>query len=139
MLIEQFATITIPDGVDIQMPPNCFTEMQGTVLEYVPKTSLTVSFPVFEKYTNPGKTMQGGHILAAFDNVFGPLSFLTAQVPTTTINLQASFQRPIFPGDTITITATIKSCGRRLLHMYAEAYNGNNKLVATSSTDYMVV
>ena len=63
MLIEQFATITIPDGVDIQMPPNCFTEMQGTVLEYAENEPYRL-FPVFEnipiRENNAGRPYPGG-------------------------------------------------------------------------------
>lgn len=119
--------------------PNCFKFMQGKVIDYTAEESLTVSFPVQEEYLNPAGSMQGGFITAAFDNVFGPLSGLVSKGPTTTINLETSYQRPIFAGDELIVTAAIRSKGRTLIHMVAEAFNGAGKLVATASSNYIVL
>ena len=52
-------------------PPNCSVAMKEEVLHYESCTSLAVKFPVLEVSLNPLRTMQGGFIVAAFDNVFG--------------------------------------------------------------------
>jgi len=54
------------------MAPNCFNFMQGQIIEFSGER-MTIAFPVLESYLNPGGSMQGGFITAAFDNVFGPL------------------------------------------------------------------
>jgi uncharacterized protein (TIGR00369 family) len=120
-------------------PPNCFVAMKAEVLHYESRTSLTVKFPVLEVSLNPLRTMQGGFIVAAFDNVFGPLSYAAARCPCVTLNLIAQFTRPILPGDRLTITAKVVSRGNQILYMTAEALNGKNKLVATGSANAMML
>jgi uncharacterized protein (TIGR00369 family) len=114
-------------------PPNCFTSMKAEFTEYESRKSLTVVFPVLEESLNPLRTMQGGFIVAAFDNVFGPLSYLSARFPCVTISLHTQFIRPAEPGDRITIKANVLSRGARILQMTGEAFNSKNKLVATAS------
>jgi uncharacterized protein (TIGR00369 family) len=119
--------------------PVCFETMQAEVIDYELMESLTIAFPVLESYLNPSHSMQGGFIVAAFDNVFGPLSNMVSQKPTTTINLETSFQRPIFAGDQLMITARVCHQGRTAVHMVGEAYNQAGKLIATASTNYLIL
>lgn len=129
-----------PKTIDLGPVPYCFKYMQGTVLDFVEGESLTISFPVLRDYLNPSGTMQGGFITAAFDNVFGPLCYLaTKTTATTTIDIITSYHRPIFEGDELIITATVKNKGRNKIYMTAEAYNQDKKLVATASSDYIRV
>jgi uncharacterized protein (TIGR00369 family) len=116
-----------------KFPPNCFTAMKAEFVEYDSRRSLTVAFPVLEESLNPLRTMQGGFLVAAFDNVFGPLSYLAARYPCVTISLHTQFIRPAQPGERITIKANVLSRGARILQMTGEAYNSKNRLVATAS------
>jgi uncharacterized protein (TIGR00369 family) len=118
--------------------PNCFVFMQGRMLEFNMDERLTIAFPVLESYLNPAGSMQGGFITAAFDNVFGPLcQAVTNRKATTTVDLYTNYHRPIFAGDELIITASIIVKGRTKIHMTAEAYNQEKKLIATASTNYM--
>ncbi len=118
--------------------PNCFVTMQGKVLNYIPDSSLSIAFPVMESYLNPARTMQGGFITAAFDNVFGPLCLLATGTPhTTTVDISTHYHRSISAGDELIVTAVIKSKGRTKIHMLGEAYNKQNQLIATASTNYL--
>jgi uncharacterized protein (TIGR00369 family) len=93
-----------------------------------------------ESYTNPGGSMQGGLISAAFDNVFGPLCHLATKTPaTTTMSINTSYHRPIFPGDELTVTAKVISKGRTAIYMTGEAYNRDKKLVASANTTYIML
>lgn len=124
---------------DLPTPP-CTITMNPAFVEYVPGKSLTLAFPVLAAYLNPGQSMQGGFICAAFDNVFGPLSVLAFEsIYTTTIDLITSYHRPIHTGDVLTICATVKSKGKTALYMTAEGYNQEGKLIASSSTNYIVL
>jgi len=108
-------------------PPPCFTSMQGEFLEYESRKKLKVSFPV-----------QGGFLTAAFDNVFGPLSYLAARNPCITLDIHTQFFRGLDAGDTLTITAEVVARGQGSISMTAEAYNSVNKLVASSTTNLLI-
>jgi uncharacterized protein (TIGR00369 family) len=126
-------------GAGATYPPNCFVAMKAEVVHYESRSSLTVKFPILEESLNPLRTMQGGFIVAAFDNVFGPLSYAAARCPCVTMNLSAQFIRPIVPGDWLTITAKVVSRGNQILYMTAEALNEKNKLIATGSANAMML
>lgn len=120
--------------------PACFRLMAGRVEHYRADDLLTVSFPVQPDYCNPAGTMQGGLITGAFDNVFGPLCYLaTRSRATTTIDLQTHYHRPVRPGDTLRITAAVKTRGRTKVHMTADAHDGEGRLVATATCTYLVL
>lgn len=87
----------MPDGVDLQLPPPCYEEMDAEAVEYdADAQSLTVRIPVQKRYQNPLGLMQGGFICAAVDNTLGPLSFLVAP-PSVTTSLTTQYLRPIDP------------------------------------------
>ncbi|MGB4020151.1 MAG: PaaI family thioesterase [Syntrophomonadaceae bacterium] len=127
-----------PDSIDLGPIPHCFSTMQARVLDHVEGEQLTIGFPVLRNYLNPAGSMQGGFITAAFDNVFGPLCYsATKSTATTMIDIITSYHRPIFEEDELIITAMVKTQGRTKIHMMAEAYNRDNKLIATASCDYI--
>ena len=126
-------------GAGATYPPNCFLAMKAEILHYESRTTLTVKFPILEESLNPLHTMQGGFIVAAFDNVFGPLSYAAARCPCVTMNLSAQFIRPILPADWLIITAKVVSRGNSILYMTAEAFNLKNKLIATGSANAMML
>lgn len=121
-------------------PPNCFDVMKPRLVEYLKGKRLTVAFPVLEQYLNPAKRMQGGFITAAFDNVFGSLCiYETNGSPVATIDISTTFLRPIFLDEALIITAFIKSKGKTLVHMCGEAKNREGKLIATSTTNLILL
>ncbi|MGE5398375.1 MAG: PaaI family thioesterase [Chitinophagales bacterium] len=120
--------------------PNCSKTIQSRMVEYIPGEVLSLAFPVKEEYTNPAGSMQGGFITAAFDNTFGPLCLMAAKTAmTTTLNLNTSYHRPIFPGDELCVRAEVITNGRTTIYMTAEARNLEGKLVATANTTYIHV
>ena len=126
--------------VDLGTPPPCYLFMNASVVGYTPETELVVRFPVVHDYLNPGGTMQGGIITAAFDNVFGPLCLRASGTPMSAmVNIDTSYHRPAFEGDELTITARVKAKGKKIINMEAEARNGENKLVATAHCNYMIL
>jgi acyl-coenzyme A thioesterase PaaI-like protein len=126
-------------GVDMPFPPECFTSMKGEFLHYNSRKSLKVFFPVLAASLNPQKKMQGGFLTAAFDNVFGPLSYLAARTPCITLDIHTQFFRGLEAGDTVTIDAEVKARGNSSIYMTAEAFNSAKKLVATSTTNLLIV
>lgn len=122
-----------------QLPPNCFVLMKPEYLEYESRMMLKISFPVEKEYLNPMLGMQGGIISAAFDNVFGPLSYLAARTPCTTLDLHTNYIRLITEKDTLIVTARVVSRGQSTMHLSAEATNLKDKLIATCSTHMMIM
>jgi acyl-coenzyme A thioesterase PaaI-like protein len=78
ILGEEIRELVRQNGMAGSFPPNCFIAMKAEFVVYESRRSLTVSFPVMEESLNPLRAMQGGFLVAAFDNVFGPLSYLAA-------------------------------------------------------------
>jgi uncharacterized protein (TIGR00369 family) len=120
-------------GAGAKFPPNCFLAMKAEFVDYVSRQSLTVSFPVLEESLNPLQTMQGGFLTAAFDNVFGPLSYLAARCPCVTLTLNTQFIRSVGLGDRLKVCAKVVSRSLQVLHLSGEAFDSKNKLVALAS------
>jgi acyl-coenzyme A thioesterase PaaI-like protein len=78
-------------GIDIQLPPPSQTELQIEFLEIVPGKKIKGKVPFQSRFTNPIRTFQGGFLSAAMDDHFGPLSYITAERPCTTLSLNVTF------------------------------------------------
>ncbi len=122
-----------------QLPPNCSGFIKGEFLEYESRTMLKVRVPVTEESLNPMRSMQGGIITAAFDNAFGPLSYLAARNPCTTLDLHTNFIRPAKEGETLTIRAKVISRSPVSIHLSGEAVNEKGKLIATCTSQMVVM
>jgi uncharacterized protein (TIGR00369 family) len=127
-----------PEG-QLEVPPKIFLDMQAEVVGYEPQQSLTVRFPVLERYQNPLHMMQGGMIVAAIDNTVGPLSYLVAP-PSVTTQINTSFVRPVTPADPyITVEARVVEVTRRQLFFSAHVSNTQGKTVAVAQISAQIV
>jgi acyl-coenzyme A thioesterase PaaI-like protein len=81
-------------GIDIQLPPPSQQELQIEYLEVIPGKKIKGKIPFQTRFTNPIKTYQGGILTAAIDDHFGPLSYITAERPCTTLSLNTTFLKP---------------------------------------------
>jgi uncharacterized protein (TIGR00369 family) len=126
----------ITDGIlKVVVNPNCAEMMKQEFVEYVEGESLTYNYPVMEMYSNPRKSMQGGFISAAFDNTYGPFVVLvTGMISFTTLDLYVNYHKPIYEDDTLTVIASIKSQGKTIIHLVAEAFNKEKELIASSTS-----
>lgn len=122
-----------------QVPPNCFRWMNVKVLQYESRTQLSIELPVTEEMLNPMRVMQGGFVTAAFDNAFGPLSYVAAKNPCTTLDMHTQYIRPIPVGELLTVTVRVISRGPVSLHLSGEAFNRKGKLVASCSSNMIVM
>ena len=105
----------------LKLPPPIFTDMAGeyVAMDLKAKT-MTVRFPVQERYQNPMGYMQGGMIAAAIDNAIGPLSFMVAE-PNVTKTLEITYLRPIKANVSgITVVASFESQNGRELIFVAD-------------------
>ena len=130
-LVAQMNRMMAP-GTRLEVPPKAFVDMGGEFVDYQEGQTLSVRFPVKERYQNPMGHMQGGMIVAAIDNTLGPLSFLVAP-PSVTTQLNTSYIRPVTAQDEyIIITGRVLERTRSQLFMMAEVTNAFGKLVAIS-------
>jgi len=124
----------------IELPPRCYTEMQGELVEYNGKDFMKISYPIQEKYLNPARNLMGGMISAFMDNTFGPLSFVIAQRPVVSLDLNTYFIKPISPKEeTIIVEAKAIKITKRFIIFEGKAYNSANELIATGTSRMMIL
>lgn len=123
-------------GADfLTLPPNSFAEMDGEIVDYEMGESITCSFPVYEKYNNPAGIMLGGFLPVFFDLTFGPLSYLAAMQPTSSLDLNTTFIKPVTANDReIKVKATVVNKSRSYLILEAQAWNQKGELVGTATS-----
>lgn len=117
----------------LRLPPPIFTDMAGEfiAMDMAAKT-LTVRFPVQQRYQNPMGYMQGGMIAAAIDNAIGPLSFMVA-APNVTKTMEVTYLRPISAKvDEITVVAAFEGQNGRELTFVADVLRGDGAKLATA-------
>jgi uncharacterized protein (TIGR00369 family) len=140
--LERFFQETVALGAalggKVCFPPHCFRDMQARFVRYESRLLLVVRVPVPERSLNPVGTMQGGYITAAIDNTIGPLSYMAARRPCSTLDLHTQFIRAIPPGDVLTITGRVVSRGTSTMVLGAEAANGKGRLVALATANAAV-
>ncbi len=124
---------------DLKMPPPSFRSSGARIVSCEKGKSLALDFPVREDQTNPIGTLQGGILCSFFDDVFGTLSFVSLRRPCITIDMNVNFIRGARPGETVRIRAEFRSKTRRVLQLQAEAHNDKGKLLATASSNLLVM
>jgi uncharacterized protein (TIGR00369 family) len=138
-LLTEMAEMFQNSPIPVQVPPPSFTSMNGEFVEYEKNKRLVVSFPVNISQTNPVGVMQGGFIAAAFDNSFGPLSYLIAKRPMTTIDMNIQYIRGVEVNQTIFVEARMEAKGFSTMHMKAEMKTAKGKLLATATTNLLII
>lgn len=134
-MAAQFAQL----GVDLKLPPNSTTVLRTEYVAIDYGKMLTVRIPFRDEFTNPLHIFQGGFICAAFDEAYGPLTYMAAGKPVLTIEMSTSFIRPFTAKDEyIEIKAEVVSQTKTLMVLKAEARSKEGKLIASSTTHSLV-
>lgn len=136
---ELFRSFPAPPGVVLELPPPSVRTLDIRYEEYVPGRSLSATVVAAKPYGNAVGLLQGGIIGAIFDDIMGPLSYLTARLPTTSMDLTTHFLRPVFVGETLKVKAEVRKAGRTAIYLAAEAHNSSDKLVATAMSTLQVL
>lgn len=125
---------------DLCFPPECLKHMDMEFLRWDSENkSLVARTPLKEAFQNPRKFMQGGFVVAALDNVLGPLSYLS-DTPSVTTQLNTTFVRPVDPHfDYIEIKAVIIDQTTSKIFSSAEARSPAGKLLATVQTSSHII
>ena len=117
--------------------------MEGLGMEYLafePGKSTTVSFPIKEAYNNPMGVTFGGYFSMFFDAAFGPFSSLTAQAPTTSLDLNVTFLKPLRATDEkVIVEVEVVSLSKSYLMLHGRAYKAGKVLVATATSRMLIL
>ncbi|MGK0291328.1 MAG: acyl-coenzyme A thioesterase PaaI-like protein [bacterium] len=126
--------VVTPHGIEMEIPYQSFLEMKGEFLEYVEGKSIKARFPIQKKYENPAHVVQGGFITAAIDNALGAFSFLVANKPTTSLDLNTSYIRGITLQDQdMIIEIELTSQSTTFQTMSGKVLTPTGKLIATTN------
>jgi len=134
-------TASVSGAPGLEVPPKCFVDMGAEFVDFEAGKRMRVRFPVYERYAGPTGYMQGGMLTAAFDNTYGPFSYLTAKKPCVTITIDTHFLRPVKADGSqqVEVEVNLRARTRALLFIEGECYNSRNKVVAASTTTMAVV
>lgn len=127
-------------GIDIQLPPPSQIELGIEYLEVIPGKKLKGKIPFQKRFTNPIKTYQGGFLSAAIDDHFGPLSYITATRPCTTLSLNVTFLKPFTEkmGHCF-IEAEVLQKTKSFIFMRATVSSPDNEIIAHAESHVAVL
>ena len=126
-------------GIALELPPQSNLTLATQYIGVDLGKSLTAEIPFNRKFANPLGMFQGGFIGAAFDEVFGPLTYMAAQRPSVTIEMSTSYLRPFVASDeSLILKAELVAKTRSLLVLKAEAHTKAGKLVATATSHSLI-
>ncbi len=122
-------------GGKLQLPPPSFLELKLEIKEMKPGEKLVSHLPFQERFTNPIGVYQGGYLAAGFDDVFGPLSYMTANGPCLTLSINTTFLKPFTRemGHCV-ISALVLKDSKNFIFMRGEARSPDGDLLAHAET-----
>ena len=136
MAMDVFEAMAKMEGSStLTMPPPSFEEANAEIVEYTEGESIVVRIPLYEKYNNPVGVILGGYLPMFFDLTFGPLAYLVAKKPATSLDINTTFIRPITSSDgAVTIKSSVVNMSKSYLLLDAQAFVSEDKLVATATS-----
>lgn len=76
---------------NLTLPSPALQELKLEYIEIIPATKIVAKLPFQKRFTNPVGVFQGGMLSASIDEVFGPLSYMTAGGPCMTLSMNVTF------------------------------------------------
>lgn len=127
-------------GMELQLPAPSQKELQHEFLEIVPGVKMVAKVPFQKRFTNPIYTYQGGILSAALDDVFGPLAYVTAERPCTTLSLNTTFLRAFTEkmGHVI-ITANVLNKTKNFIFMRGEVMSPDGVIIAHAESHVAIL
>lgn len=126
-------------GDKLTLPPPTLRELGLEYIEITPG-KLIAKAPFQERFTNPVGLYQGGMLAACIDEVFGPLSYMTAKAPCMTISMNTTylgaFKKEM---GSVLIEGTVLKQTRNFIFMRAEVKTHEGELIAHAETHVKVL
>lgn len=127
-------------GFDVQFPPKSMLELKIEFLEVSPGVRIIGKAPFQERFTNPIKSYQGGMLSALLDDHFGPLSYITAQAPCSTLSLSTTFVKPFLSNtEHVIIEANVVKMTRSVLFMNGVIKTEDGEVIATAESHVLIL
>lgn len=125
---------------NLQLPPPTLHELQLEYLEIIPGNKMSAKVPFQERFTNPVGLYQGGMLSACIDEVFGPLSYITASGPCMTLSMNVTFLGSFKEemGHCI-IEASVLKKTKNFIFMRADVRSPEGELMAHAETHVKVL
>lgn len=115
--------------------PACLGLMPMRFTAYCPGRFLCCEMTPPDLFANPMGLVQGGLVMGAFDNVFGPFSILESGLAAVTLELNGTFIRPLSVSEgPFEVRAGLVEKTRSFLVMEGEARTARGTLAARAHT-----
>lgn len=125
----------------LQIPPNCDLTLGLTCVEKSADATTVWRMSVDERFLNPAGIVQGGFLSAMMDSAMGASAVLSVKdrkVYVANTEMKSSFLRPARVGDVLTCTARVLKPGNVVAFLEARVLDGEDRLVATASSTYLI-
>lgn len=134
------AEILAQTGVEFQLPPPSQIELQLEYTEIIPGEKIAAKLPFQKRFTNPIYTYQGGFLVAGIDDIFGPLSYMTAGRPCTTLSLNTTFLKAFTEKlQYVTIEGFVLQKTKNFIFMRAEVKSPTGELIAHAESHVAIL
>ena len=138
--MREMAATFAAAGIALELPPPSSQTLGTTFTEFDLGKFLAARFAFAQRFANPLGMFQGGFLAAAFDEVFGPLAYMTAGKPVVAIEISTTYIRPFTAADELLdVRAEVVVKNRSLLVLRAEAKTAAGKLIATSQNHGLIL
>ena len=141
-LTQRFLEQMRAKGLDerMELPPPFVKYTEGEYVAYEPGRSARMVFPIKPDYNNPFGITFGGFYGMFFDHAFGPFSGLETGQPTTSLDLNITFLKPLSAADgQVAVDVEIVSQTKTYLLLQGRAYNPAGQLVATAASRMLIM
>ncbi len=127
-------------GINLSLPPLSMLELKLEYTKVEPGILLEAKFPFQKRFTNPVGLMQGGFLAAAMDDIFGPLSYMTAQRPCMTLSMNVTYLRAFSEKDQeVILTGKVIQKTKSFIFMRVEVKNNQGDIVATADSHVSIL
>ena len=127
----------------VQVPPACDLTLGMVCTDKSTPGRTTWVMRADERFANPVGVVQGGFLVALCDSAMGASTITWARgrglrVVSANLELKCSFVKAARVGSTLTCTASVLSGGSRACFVEADVVDDDQRLVARSSSTYLL-
>ena len=127
-------------STNLTLPPPTLNELGLEYMEIVPGEKLIARVPFQKRFTNPVGLYQGGMLAACIDEVFGPLSYMTANSACMTLSMNVSYLGTFKEEmQNVFIEATVLKKTKNFIFMRADVKTESGELLAHAETHVKVL
>lgn len=124
----------------LTLPPPTLTELGLEYLEIDPGVKMKAKVPFQKRFTNPVGIFQGGMLSACIDEVFGPLSYMSAGSACMTLSMNTTFLGAFKEEmNHCLIEASVLKKTKNFIFMRAEVKSPDGELLAHAESHVKVI